>query len=175
MSRDFEVWRDIPSAPNYQASSRGRLRSVYFNNRYTKDRYRPRVCKPSILPTGYLSLTIRLNGKSITKTAHRLICEAFHGHCPEGMMCTHINGIRHDNRPENLRWATGSENQTDRFRHGTASIGEANPLAKLTRHQVYQIRERRLKGEPVLSIAADYGICSTLVGKIHRRQIWAWL
>lgn len=42
---------------------------------------------------------------------HRLICEAFHGACPpDKPEVDHINRNRSDNRPENLRWCSRSEN-----------------------------------------------------------------
>lgn len=44
------------------------------------------------------------------KKIHRLIAEAFIPN-PENKPCIdHINTIRHDNRIENLRWATYKEN-----------------------------------------------------------------
>lgn len=43
-------------------------------------------------------------------SAHRLVYETFVGEIPEGMVIDHINGIRDDNRVENLRCITQSEN-----------------------------------------------------------------
>lgn len=41
----------------------------------------------------------------------RLICEAFHGPCPEGMTdVMHMDEDPANNRPENLRWGTRKEN-----------------------------------------------------------------
>jgi hypothetical protein len=42
---------------------------------------------------------------------HRLVCEAFHGPCPEdATLVMHENEDSLDNRPENLRWATQKDN-----------------------------------------------------------------
>ena len=45
------------------------------------------------------------------KSVHRVIWELFNGPIPNGMEIDHINGIRDDNRIENLRLATKSQNQ----------------------------------------------------------------
>lgn len=42
-------------------------------------------------------------------SVHRLVLETFVGPCPEGKTCDHINRIHNDNRLDNLRWVTASE------------------------------------------------------------------
>jgi hypothetical protein len=63
---------------------------------------------------GYISKSgyraIRKNGKYLL--AHRLIFMMFHGYLPKEI--DHINRIRHDNRIENLRACTKSENHFNR-------------------------------------------------------------
>jgi hypothetical protein len=41
---------------------------------------------------------------------HILVCTAFHGECPEGYECDHINGSKLDWSADNLRWVTRAEN-----------------------------------------------------------------
>jgi hypothetical protein len=42
---------------------------------------------------------------------HRFIWEMFNGSIPKGLQIDHINGIRDDNRIENLRLVTNAQNQ----------------------------------------------------------------
>lgn len=44
---------------------------------------------------------------------HRVVAERSHGEIPEGMQVDHINKDRLDNRRENLRFATNSQNQAN--------------------------------------------------------------
>lgn len=53
-------------------------------------------------------LQIKLFGK--IHRAHRLVWILLRGSIPDGMMMDHINGVRDDNRIENLRLADASEN-----------------------------------------------------------------
>lgn len=69
---------------------------------------------------GYHKVRLVVDGKRRKKTAHSLICSAFHGPKPTPTHeVRHLNGIRIDNRPNNLVWGTRSENALDRQRHGT--------------------------------------------------------
>lgn len=61
---------------------------------------------------GYIC--IRIGGK--TYRAHRLIWIMFNGDIPEGMQIDHINGIRDDNRLENLRRVTQNINMQNQRR-----------------------------------------------------------
>lgn len=66
---------------------------------------------------GYIR--IRLNG--VEYRAHRIIWEMFNGKIPEGMLVDHINRIKTDNRIENLRLATQSQNLSNQ--PGRSSLG----------------------------------------------------
>ena len=69
-----------------------------------------REVKPLKRPDGYMRIGLCKNGKGKMFSIHRLLATAFIPN-PENKPCVdHINGIRDDNRLENLRWVTYSEN-----------------------------------------------------------------
>lgn len=96
----METWQPIPGS-NYEASSLGRVRS-------------PRkILRPYVDALGYSRVVIRRDGRFLTQYVHRLVALAFHGDDDERLDVAHRNGLRSDNRAENLRWATHKENCND--------------------------------------------------------------
>lgn len=72
------------------------------------------LLKPNINTHGYYIVQLYKNSKGKTITIHRLVANAFLPN-PENKRCIdHINNDRLDNRLENLRYATHSENGMNR-------------------------------------------------------------
>ena len=67
---------------------------------------------------GYMLTSRRLNGGNIIVYIHRMVALAFHPDTRTEERCEvdHINGIKTDNRAENIRWVTRSENRRNRSR-----------------------------------------------------------
>lgn len=62
---------------------------------------------------GYLRVRLYKGKKTCKKSIHRLVAEAFIPN-PDNKPCVdHINGVRTDNRVENLRWCTHKENNNN--------------------------------------------------------------
>ena len=75
--------------------------------------YKYRDCKPRLIGikcSGYIQIRHRYKGKYIRVIAHRIIWVCFNGEIPLGKEINHKNGIKHDNRLENLEIVTRSEN-----------------------------------------------------------------
>jgi hypothetical protein len=105
---------------------------------------------------------------------HRLVLEAFIGLRPEGLECCHADGVRTNNRLENLRWDTHASNIADMRRHGTDPSGERHGMAKLTEQDVREIRRRYETGAvSQASLALEFGVTQTCVGNAVRRVTWA--
>jgi len=59
------------------------------------------------------------------------------GPCPEGHVTRHLNGDPTDNRLENLRWGTRSENQRDSVKHGTTGAYRMSAEGRRRRMLMY--------------------------------------
>lgn len=98
-----EEWREVLSNSNYLINKDGVLinRKTRLKLKYV-DRH------------GYRRVT--LQGK--VYSVHRLVWEAFNGKIEDKMFIDHINGIRDDNRLENLRLVTSSQNMKNSYALG---------------------------------------------------------
>lgn len=71
--------------------------------------------------TGRGYLRVCVNGR-LTQV-HRIIWQMVHGEIPEGLKIDHINGIRSDNRLENLRLVSNQENNKNKRMYRNNSSG----------------------------------------------------
>ena len=59
---------------------------------------------------GYLRVCIDVAGRQRHFMVHRIVWVSLHGPVPDGMQIDHGNGIKSDNRIDNLEAVTGDEN-----------------------------------------------------------------
>lgn len=120
---DDVTWLPIPGFPHHEVSNDGRVRSLdryVFTRRQQHRMFPGRELRANINKYGYVAVVLSMGGEHINCLAHRLVCLAFHGEPPTPEhQVRHLNGIRTDNRPENVRWGTISENMRDKLVHGT--------------------------------------------------------
>lgn len=178
----MEIWKEIDGFPLYEVSNLGRVRSwrTYSGRSTAKS---PRMLKLSPFQgKKYLRVGVTNSyGKVIHKRVHRLVLEAFIGPCPEGMEGCHNDGDPTNNKLENLRWDTHSNNLFDAIKHGTIINGEDHPKSALTKEQVAKIKaiaaeikatgKRDMTGK-IKKIATELGVSLSCVYAIAENKTW---
>lgn len=170
-----EAWKPIPSFPGYQASTRGRIRSVTRVVTRTDGATRlvqGLVLRQSVNRNGYPWVGLSLAGRRFCREVHGLVCEAFHGPRPTGHEAAHDDGNRMNPTPANVLWKTKADNIADRTRHGTENTGERNGRAKLTAVQAAVVCRRARRGENMAALGREFGIATSHVLRIRDGQKW---
>ncbi len=108
---------------------------------------------------GYIRVHLNMPSEHGSRSVHRLICEAFYGNAPH-LQVNHKNGIKDDNRVENLEWCTPSENISHAIHVLKKKIGFQSGLTT-TQVRVIYLDSRRHH-----EIAKEYGVSRTTVTAI---------
>jgi hypothetical protein len=112
MSAELEFFADVPEYEGlYQVSDRGRVLSLErsVKNGDNIQSVRERMLKPALESNGYLRVALFKDGKVKMFSVSRLVALTFLQPITDKPTVDHINRNRTDNRLENLRWASQTE------------------------------------------------------------------
>lgn len=139
-----------------------------------------KILNGNILPTGYKAVILSLDGDVTRGYVHRFVAMAFIKRDFESLVeVNHKNGIKHDNRVENLEWCTPSQNMKHsydtRLRLPQDLRGERNPSTKYTRQRVEEIKAMSAEGIKDGEIARRFNMPFGTVWCITHGRTWKCL
>lgn len=176
----FDEWRTVPGFHGrYEVSNDGRVRSRQFIDKRGVT-HPPRDLKVTTSKhVGYPMVFIRHDGKNRHLLVHRLVASAFldtpHS---DATQVNHKDGVKTNNRLDNLEWVTPLGNTRHAMRIGLLRFehlggsGDDCPASKLTESQVRVIKERLRAGEQYRRIAKDFGVRYGTIGHIKYGRTW---
>lgn len=133
-SDQLEQWLPINNFPGYEISVLGNVRSVtrQIPYRVTGTAIKKgRPMFPVIDSSGYKQAHLRLNGKTHNVSVHRLVATHFIPNPENKPQINHKNGIKTDNRLDNLEWCTHIENIAHSTINGFMTRNGPLPYCKL--------------------------------------------
>lgn len=166
LSQDYSMKKiKLKENPNYLACTDGFIYSSNFNNTQKE-----KPLKGTGNGLGYLRVVINKKYRYV----HRIIAESFIPNPFNKKTVNHINGIKSDNRVENLEWATYSENIIHGYELGLQKkrFGELSNLSKLTRSDIDEIFKMRIDGFSQTFIAEKFKVNQSTITRILNKKTW---
>jgi hypothetical protein len=172
-----EIWKDIKGFEAiYQISNLGRVKSLkrsITHSYWGKVNLSERIKKAFIDRCGYYSVMLHKESVKKSFSVHRLVALAFIPNENKKLDVNHKNGIKTDNRLENLEWMTRSENVIHSLKTRLKIPKNGNQVHNsiLSKENAIKIKYEH-KDLTHKQIAKLYGIDSSLVSKIRRNLNW---
>lgn len=151
-----ETFKDIKGYEGlYKVSNWGRVSSQCGR--------KVRILSIRLDTKGYLVVALSKNGKAKTHRLHRLVAIAFVGNPENKLEVNHKNGIKTDNRAENLSWVTGKENIIHARNNGLCkhkiNLDIANEI-------------RKIKNKTYAQMATMYSVSRHIIKSVRTNRAW---
>lgn len=158
----MEIWAKIKDYPNYEISNIGRVKSINYN--------KERILKLQNM-NGYNRVGLSINGIVNLFLVHRLIAVAFIDNIHNHPFINHINGVKNDNRVENLEWCNSTENLNHALDNNLRVMpnGEKHHKSKLNEAQVLEIRNSNLSQKELTKL---YNVKQPLISAVINKRKW---
>lgn len=143
-----EDWLPIPGFENCgEVSNLGRIRS-----------HRGIIRKTVIGNNGYVRVGLKKVDAKNTNyiTVHRLVALAFCQGFQDGYTVNHINGLKADNRANNLEWCNLKNNIRHAYRLGLRDSNRRKP--KIPHEHKEMLIQEHKSGKTYRDLAAIYGV-----------------
>lgn len=174
-----EEWKPLKGYETiYEVSSFGNVRSLTRIIRHhgdSKSRREGRLIKPHVNKWGYPCFLATKNLVRKLITVHRAVALTFHPNPENKSEVNHKNGIKHDNRSDNLEWMTHQENVIHSYKilGKKNSLGEANGRSVLKDKDVKEIRAWWKTGDVTIAdLCRVWGVTRTVISFCVKNKTW---
>lgn len=150
-------WYPIPDTPNYRINKLGQVKSTR------------KILKPFSCRAGYQRVALYINSRHQKKLVHRLVAQTFIPNPFNLKQVNHINGIKTDNRVENLEWMTHQENSAHAKKLGLIANGESQGSSKLKSDNIKYILNTSVSA---IELAKQFNVHFSTIYRIRQRQSW---
>ena len=166
-----ETWKDVNGYKGfYKVSSWGRIFS------FAREGTNGGLLSLIKTPKSYLVVNLYQGSKLTNCRVHRLVARAFIPNPDNKPEINHKNGVKTDNRVDNLEWVTHEENITHATKTGLMPKGENCYKAKLTEEDVLKIIELlKINFLSMKQIARLFNVGPRQINYISQGKSWTHL
>jgi len=159
----MEIWKDVAGYENlYMVSNLGNVKSL---KRIVKRSVKGELLINEKLlkqanKDGYRQVNLSNNGIKKNCKVHRLVAIAFIENIENKPIINHIDGVRHNNKVENLEWCTQSENLKHAYKIGNKTPNDAKRYNKNRSFKIVDTKTNE-KYKTITQAAKKYNIKRT--------------
>lgn len=154
---------EIQGFPDYYINQSGEIFSYKWGNW--------KRIKECTHRQGYKNVRLTVKGVERVRYVHRLLYEAFGKNWNQDLFINHKNGIKDDNRLENLEMVTNQENVQHAVAMGLLkpSTGYDSHRSKLNKAQISNIRGTTISAKV---LALEYDVCVETIRRVRRGEVY---
>lgn len=156
----------------YAVTRDGRVWS--YPKKWSQGKHKGKWLKLPVDGRGYYMANFYKKGKGKIVIVHRIVAQTFLQKRKNRSYINHKNGVKTDNRVENLEWCTAQENTLHSIKNKLIKPqrGEKNGMSKLKEKDIKTIRHLFSKGKTQNIIAKRFSVSQSCISLIKMSHAW---